>query len=142
MALVNKRLSGLCLAPQLQNLRVSIRSEDSSAVVQRARSLLGLFTAHARHVRSLDLHVDLPRDAQSRQWMEVAALVTGCLTACGTAGGALELLAVSSSTPLASTAWLCGLSSLQKLDGMGEQPPALHLLWWPAHRCPAPLVQP
>lgn len=121
IALVNKRLHGLCLAPQLlESLDVGIGGEDGAAVVDRVRSLLGLFMAHGRHVRTLDLHVQLPEAASEQQKLEVAALVTGCLTACGTAAaGALEELKISPETPLASTAWLQGLAHLEEIGGLG-----------------------
>lgn len=122
MALVNKQLHSLCLAPPLLGeLRVTIRSEDGGAVVRRTRALLGLLTTHARHVRSLELDVEPPADALDAQRLEAAALVTGCMVACGAAGGRLETLWISPDTPVASTAWLPGLTSLEIIEGLGEK---------------------
>lgn len=121
VALVNKRLSGLCLAPQLlQTLQVAITSGDGPAVVQRTQSLLELLTAHGGHVRHLDLDVQLPEVATDEEHNEVAALVTACLAACAAAGGGPETLLFSADTPLASTAPLAGLTRLQKLEGLGK----------------------
>ena len=118
---MNKRLRELCLAPQLlRTLHVQIFSTDGSAVVRRSQALLELFTAHARHVRRLHLDVQLPAAASDAQQLETAALVTGCLAACGAAGGELETLLISSETPLGSTAWLSGLTNLQRLRKLGE----------------------
>ncbi len=122
MALVNKRLRGLCLEPQLLGeLEVTISggSGGCAAVVQRTRSLLGLLIGYGRHVCQLDLDVRLPEDAPEQHWQEVAALVSSCLAACATAGQ-LQELRISEATPLGSTAWLSGLTSLHTLSGLGE----------------------
>lgn len=122
MALVNQRLRGLCLEPQLLGeLEVTISGGGggSAAVVQRTRSLLGLLIACGRHVRKLDLDVRLAEDAPEQHRLEVAALVSSCLAACA-AAGQLQELRISEATPLGSTAWLQGLTGLQTLSGLGE----------------------
>lgn len=83
---VNKRLSGLCLAPQLlRPLQIAIYDDNGTVVVQRLQSLLPFLAAHARHVRSLELDVKVPADASTEQHSEAAALVTGVLIACAAA---------------------------------------------------------
>lgn len=122
MALVNQRLRGLCLEPQLLGeLEVTISGGGggSAAVVQRTRSLLGLLIACGRHVRKLDLDVRLAEDAPEQHRLEVAALVSSCLAACATAGQ-LQELRISEATPLGSTAWLQGLTNLHTLSALGE----------------------
>lgn len=138
VARVNKRLSGLCLAPQLlRSLQVTISDADGSKVVQRLEALLAFLAAHARHVRSLELDVHLPASASTEQDSEAAALVTACLTACAAAGGALEALYVSPDTPLGTTAWLTKLSNLQALERLGERPVQACRMQR-THRCCAP----
>lgn len=120
VVLVSRRFRNLCQGPQLLSSLDIVISGNSATVVQRARSLLAFFTAHARHMRDLWLDVQLPQGAPEQQRCEVAALVTGCLTACGAAGGALQTLGISAATPLGSTAWLQSLTSLQHLQELGE----------------------
>ncbi|KAL4428075.1 hypothetical protein ABPG75_002164 [Micractinium tetrahymenae] len=106
-ALVCKRWRELCLSPVLLHC-VVVRAV--SAPLPRYRALLSFLAAHAQHVRQLELRSYSHTDEEA-----VAAAVTSCLAACGTAG-ALQDLQVGLWTPQSSTdSWLPSLTSLRRL---------------------------
>lgn len=65
-------------------------------------------------MRSLEIDVTDGYDFTDAQRQDGAGLMTTCLAACG-AAGQLEALSMDRSTPLASTAWLPGLTACRQL---------------------------
>lgn len=114
-ALVNKQLHALCLAPQLlHTIDVQLIGFQ---VIARLQSLLEfLMRLAAPHLHRLMLCV-----AAAPQRHEAAALVASCMGVLS-AAGQLEELMIDGWTPLATTAWLPGLTALRRLQlGSSEQ---------------------
>ena len=70
---------------------------------------------HAAHVQQLELELRLHDGAPEAERHEVAALITGCVSACGASGQLRELKLSSGYAPLLPLSWLPALRSLRRL---------------------------
>lgn len=122
VALVCKRFSQLCLAPEL--LRCVQLAAVGERAVPRCRSLLAFLQTHARHVRRLTLHACIsearPQEAAEEELgdpalrQELREVLQQCYAALGAAGAAEEVI-LSAATPVADAAWLASLATLRLL---------------------------
>ena len=86
VALVSKRLTALCLVPELVH-RIDVDFPGGNAQLPRLEAFLQFLSTHARHICSLQFGIGSSKEEAS----QLDALVMGCLGAIG-AAGALESL--------------------------------------------------
>lgn len=114
-ALTSKRFRRICLAPSLlRTVTQECMHTSPSDVIPRTRSLLHFLAAHAAHVRTLRLNIDV-NEFDGPESAELSALIASCLTACG-AAGQLECLVLEGGFTPASTASLLTLTALRQLE--------------------------
>lgn len=137
VSLVCKRFRRLCLAPEL--LRTAQLGAEGEAALARCHSLQHFLAQHARHVRSLTLHLKLSSrsegaaaPAEPEQQAQLGAAVAGCLAACiaatpSSSSMGLQELVLSAATPVAYVEhWLPHLTCLRVL-WLGQETETLRL---------------